>query len=110
MKKWSIDRNKILIAGHTHRAIFPKIGQGLYFNDGSCIYPNGITSLEIEKGKITLVKWGFKLNDEELVTVKRIVLEGNESIVNFLDRRAMIYFIAFFVVKKRKFESFVVYS
>lgn len=83
LSKWSIKNNKILIAGHTHKAIFPKVGQSLYFNDGSCIHPNGITCLEIEKGKITLVKWEFKVNEDDLISVKRKILDGNEPIIKF---------------------------
>ena len=83
LENWSIKTNKILIAGHTHRPIFPKVGQSLYFNDGSCIHPNGITCLEIVNGTITLVKWEFKLNNDELISVKRKVLEGKEPIINF---------------------------
>lgn len=86
LKKWSIENNKIIIAGHTHRSVFPKIGQSLYFNDGSCIHPNGITCLEIENGNITLVKWEFVINKDELITVKRKVLEGNEPIINFFQQ------------------------
>lgn len=83
LKVWSDKNNKILIAGHTHRPIFPKVGQSLYFNDGSCIHPNGITCLEIEKGNITLVKWEFKVNKDGLTSVERKVIEGNESIIKF---------------------------
>lgn len=83
LKKWSIKRNKIIVAGHTHRPIFPKKGQSLYFNDGSCIHPNGITCIEIEKGNITLVKWEFKINKDKLISVERKVLDGNEPIINF---------------------------
>lgn len=83
LENWSIKNNKILIAGHTHRAIFPKIGYSLYFNDGSCIHPNGITCLEIEEGHIALIKWEFEVNDEGAIYVKRKVLEGNEKILNF---------------------------
>lgn len=83
LEKWSIENNKILIAGHTHRAIFPKVGQSLYFNDGSCIHPNGITCLEIENGCISLVKWEYKVNGEGIILVERKVLEGNESIIDF---------------------------
>lgn len=82
-KKWSIENNKILIAGHTHRAIFPKAGQSLYFNDGSCIHPNGITSLEIENGSITLVRWEFGVNKSDFISVKRCILEGDELIIKF---------------------------
>lgn len=83
LKEWSIKNNKIVIAGHTHRAIFPKVGESLYFNDGSCIHPNGITCLEIENGNITLVRWEFKINKGEFISVKRKVLEGSEPIIKF---------------------------
>lgn len=83
LKKWSIDNNKILITGHTHRPIFPKIGESLYFNDGSCVHPNGITCIEIENGNITLVRWIFSLCDDKFICVGRRVIAGGESIHNF---------------------------
>ena len=83
LKKWSTKNNKILIAGHTHRVIFPKVGQSLYFNDGSCIHPNGITCLEIENGSISLVRWEFEVNQDNLISVKRNVLDGKEPILEF---------------------------
>lgn len=83
LKNWSVKNNKMGIAGHTHRAIFPKIGQSLYFNDGSCIHPNGITCLEIENGSITLVRWEFSVNEDNLIFVDRKVLDGNEPIIKF---------------------------
>ena len=86
LQEWSVKNNKMLIAGHTHRPTFPKIGQSLYFNDGSCIHPNGITCLEIEKGKITLVKWEFKVNKEGIISVGKQVIEGNEPIINFFNK------------------------
>lgn len=83
LQEWSIKNNKILIAGHTHRAIFPKVGQSLYFNDGSCIHPNGITCLEIENGNITLVKWEYAVNQDKTILVKRKMLDGFEPIIKF---------------------------
>lgn len=83
LENWSIKNKKMLIAGHTHRAIFPKIGHSLYFNDGSCIHPNGITCLEIEIGQIALINWVFEVNDEGAIYVKRKVLEGSEKILKF---------------------------
>ena len=83
LENWSIKNNKMLIAGHTHRPTFPKIGQSLYFNDGSCIHPNAITALEIENGSITLVKWEFEIENNETISIERKVLEGNQSIINF---------------------------
>ena len=83
LKRWSIKNNKILISGHTHRPIFPKIGESLYFNDGSCVHPNGISCIEIENGNISLVKWIFKLTKENLISVDRIVVEGKEKLTKF---------------------------
>lgn len=83
LQEWSAENNKILIAGHTHRAIFPKVGQSLYFNDGSCIHPNGITCIEIENGNITLVRWEFDVNKDEFISVERKVLDGSEAIIDF---------------------------
>lgn len=83
LEAWSNQNNKILIAGHTHRPIFPKTGQSLYFNDGSCIHPNGVTCLEIENGTITLARWEYKVNEEEIISVKKKVLNGSEPIVDF---------------------------
>ena len=82
LQKWSIKNNKMVIAGHTHRAIYPKIGNGLYFNDGSCIHPSGITSIEIENGNITLVKWIYTIKNN-YITVDRVVIDGKEPIINF---------------------------
>lgn len=84
---WSSDNDKILIAGHTHRPIFPKIGEGMYFNDGSCIHPNGITCLEIENGCISLIKWEYQVKNDGVVATKRKVLEGREPIINFYKKR-----------------------
>lgn len=83
LEKRSIKNKKILIAGHTHRPIFPKVGQSLYFNDGSCIHPNAITCLEIENGNITLVRWEFELKNNGVVSAGRKLLDGGEAIINF---------------------------
>lgn len=82
-EKWSKETNTILIAGHTHRPIYPKVGESLYFNDGSCVHPNGITCIEIQDGHITLVKWSYKVTDDEFIRVKREVIEGSEPIIQF---------------------------
>lgn len=86
LHKWSKKNNILLIAGHTHRPIFPKTDEGLYFNDGSCIHPNGITCIEIENGNISLVKWVFDIDDEGQVIIKRYLIDGNESIISFFNK------------------------
>jgi UDP-2,3-diacylglucosamine pyrophosphatase LpxH len=73
---WSVAHNLMLIAGHTHRPIFPKLGEPLYFNDGSCVHPRCITAIEIENGTITLVKWTLKTKKDRTLYVGRVLLAG----------------------------------
>lgn len=83
LHNWSKKNNIIIIAGHTHRSIFPKVGNSLYFNTGSCIHPDGITALEIENGKIRLVKWQFKINKGQLFSVERKIISYDKNIKDF---------------------------
>ncbi len=73
---WTIEQNQMLIAGHTHRPVFPKPGEPLYFNDGSCVHPRCITAIEIENAAISLVKWTIKVRKDRSLYVERLVLEG----------------------------------
>lgn len=83
LQNWSKENNTIVISGHTHRPIFPKNGESLYFNDGSCIHPNGITCIEIDNGNISLVRWELSVNDMGIIYAKRQILAGKERIDNF---------------------------
>lgn len=53
---WALQERKLLITGHTHRPMAGNIDSH-YFNTGSCVHPSCITCIEIEKRRITLVKW-----------------------------------------------------
>ena len=85
--KWSEEENKMLIAGHTHRPSFPKVGEAMYFNDGSCVHPRCITAIEIENGEITLVKWTMMTREDRSLYVAREVLEGSVKIDDFFKAR-----------------------
>lgn len=85
LETWSIKNKKILIAGHTHRPVFPKNNKSLYFNTGSGVHPNGITCIEIYDGYISLVKWEYKINRGDLFLVKRKVLE-RKTISNIFEK------------------------
>lgn len=74
---------QILIAGHTHRPVFPQPGEGLYFNDGSCVHPRCITGLEIEGNAITLVKWSVTAKPDQTLYVGRQRLEGPVAIADY---------------------------
>lgn len=76
MMHWADKNKQMLIAGHTHRPAFPKVGETLYFNDGSCVHPRCITAIEIWNGSISLVKWAVKTREDRSLYVDKEVLEG----------------------------------
>lgn len=83
-KKWIIENGNILtITGHTHRPRFPEPGEIAFFNDGSCVHPRSITGLEIENGKITLIKWNISTTVDGTLKVVRLVLEGPQKISDY---------------------------
>ncbi|MDD3169989.1 MAG: metallophosphoesterase family protein [Eubacteriales bacterium] len=82
---WVIRENQMLIAGHNHRPMFPEIGEPLYFNDGSSVNPLFITGIEINRGEITLVKWGVKVNENGLLFVGRDLIAGPVKLKDFFN-------------------------
>lgn len=76
-------RQKILIAGHTHRPAFSKPGEGTYFNSGSCVHPRCITCIEVEDNQISLVKWSVRSGEDRILRVGREVLEGPVSLTEY---------------------------
>ncbi len=76
LMEWTKKQKHILIAGHTHRPVFPQVNEPFYFNDGCCVHPRCITAIEIENGAITLVKWTVATRKDRSLYVDRVVLEG----------------------------------
>ncbi|MCB8814507.1 metallophosphoesterase [Desulfosporosinus shakirovi] len=76
LTEWVIQEKHMLIAGHTHKPMFPDIGNPLYFNDGSSVHPRSITAIEIVDGFIALVKWNVKTKDDGTLFIGREVLAG----------------------------------
>ncbi len=84
-KKWIVDnKNLFTVTGHTHRPRFPEPGEIAYFNDGSCIHPRSITGLEIEDGKISLIKWQIATTDDGVLKIVRILLEGPQPLKDYI--------------------------
>jgi UDP-2,3-diacylglucosamine pyrophosphatase LpxH len=77
---WVRRTDAILIAGHTHlaRLAYP---HPRYFNTGCCVFPWCITALEIENGKITLVKWQTGLDENGRMGPEKVVMEGPRDIL-----------------------------
>jgi len=82
-KKW-IQKHKImLICGHTHRQWFPKINELPYFNTGCCIHTKGITGIEIIEGKILMVDWRIRADQEGILQIERTIMRGPEPIEKY---------------------------
>lgn len=75
LERWAADRRHILITGHTHRPVLSE-DIGYYCNTGSCVHPRCITCIEIECGKMTLVKWSMNARPDSILYVEREVISG----------------------------------
>ncbi len=75
----------IVIAGHTHRPVFPEPGAGRYFNDGSMVHPRCITAIEVVRGSISLVKWSVSSRRDGSLFVNREVLEGPTELRRYFE-------------------------
>lgn len=88
IKKWILYKNLLItIVGHTHRPRFPEPGDIPFFNDGSCVHPRSITGIEIEKGKISLIKWQIATTDDGILQVVRVLLEGPQELTSYAEGR-----------------------
>lgn len=88
LTEWVIQEKQMLIAGHTHRPMFPEVGEPLYFNDGSCVHPRSITGIEITDGNITLVKWEIKTKNDGTLFIGREVLAGPRQLKDYFGSKA----------------------
>jgi UDP-2,3-diacylglucosamine pyrophosphatase LpxH len=84
--EWVESENQMLVAGHTHRPVFPEPGKPPYFNDGSCVHPRYITAIEIAGGFITLVKWITKVKSDGTLYVGREVAAGPKKLTDYFKR------------------------
>ncbi|HCX65638.1 MAG TPA: serine/threonine protein phosphatase [Eubacteriaceae bacterium] len=82
--KWIRRNQRMLIAGHTHRPKYiSKTGES-YFNTGACVFPLGITGLEIEDGNITLVKWHTRPDRNGSLIIQRERLKGPNDLKEYM--------------------------
>ena len=86
IKKWIADNGNIItIVGHTHRPHFPKPEEHSlnFFNDGSCVHPRNITGIEIENGKISLIKWFIDTNDDGILQIVKEYIEHPTELAKY---------------------------
>lgn len=86
LTEWVIKENKIIIAGHTHRPMFPEPGEPPYFNDGSCVHPRCITGIEINDGNISLIKWSIKSSEIGNLKVEKDIIAGPNKINDYIQK------------------------
>lgn len=82
-KKWIKKHKMMLICGHTHRQKFPKEQELPYFNTGCCTQSKGITGIEIAEGKIMMVDWRVRADDDGNLLIERNIMRGPEPIEKF---------------------------
>jgi len=86
LTQWAERENQIIIAGHTHKPVFPVKGKALYFNDGSCVHTNGLTAIEIVEGAIALVRWSVKTRRDGLMFIGKDTLAGPRMIDGYFEQ------------------------
>lgn len=84
LTQWAREENCILITGHTHR---PMVGtvQAPYCNTGSCIHPQCITCIEIQRRCMTLVKWTVNARADRSLYVSRQELAAPVCIDQYVE-------------------------
>lgn len=84
IKNWIVLNDELItVTGHTHRPRFPEPGDIPFFNDGSCVHPRSITGIEVEEGKISLIKWQIDTTEDGTLRVVRVLLEGPQKLIDF---------------------------
>ena len=79
----------MMIAGHTHKPMFPCPGETMYFNDGSCVFPHYVTAIELEEGHLSLVRWITTVRDGGDLHVRRDVMAGPHRVSDYYERAAV---------------------
>lgn len=73
LSNYAQTEHRPLITGHTHR---PRLNPDspYYMNTGSCVHPQCITCMEIERGILSLVKWTISVKRDRTLYVAREIL------------------------------------
>lgn len=80
---WCDKHGKAIVAGHTHRPIYPNPGETPYFNDGCCVHPRYINAIEINKGEISIVKWEVEVQEDGMLNINKKIMCGPNSINSY---------------------------
>ena len=84
LEEYARKKRKMIICGHTHKSRFPEVGKGTYFNDGSCVMPYSMSSIEICHGMIMLVKWSMYVKEDRSLFINRKIIAGPNKLEHYL--------------------------
>lgn len=85
LSRWTQKNRCPMIAGHTHRTMFPPPGETPYFNDGCCVRARFVTAIEIENNCLSLVKWHIDTKSGGVLYVTRTVIDGPTPLKEIFD-------------------------
>lgn len=85
LEQWAKENKKMIICGHTHSSRFPEVSKGTYFNDGCCVLPYSISSIEISSGLIALAKWTIEVREDRSLYIMKQIIGGPEKIEKYLE-------------------------
>lgn len=81
--KWINEHGVGIMCGHTHRPKLSKANEIPYFNSGCCIHPRGINGLEIVDGKIMLIDWRVRPEENGNLRISKRVIRGPIAIGDY---------------------------
>ena len=82
--EWIRDNETMMIIGHTHRPKFPLNNDPSYFNSGCCVHPRNITGIEINNGKISLIDWRIRPNEQGVLSISKKNIKGPEAVDDYM--------------------------
>jgi len=88
LEEWGKQAKLPLIAGHTHRPVFPEAADGKYYNTGSSVHTRYITAIELADGALTLVKWEIAAKEDGTLYSKREALSKSRKLKELHTKRA----------------------
>lgn len=81
--KWINEKGVGIMCGHTHRPKLSKSSEIPYFNSGCCIHPRGINGIEIVDGKIMLIDWRVRPEENGNLKISKRIIRGPIPIEKF---------------------------
>ena len=80
LSTWAANHKTPIVAGHTHRPLFPPEPDGSYYNTGSSVHTRYITGLELADETLTLIKWEVAAKEDGTLYIKKETLSPGRPI------------------------------